>query len=130
MVFFASDGSVGCFFDTFDDVLYKYTDSRNGEFTIKCSTKNDNNSRLYNLEINGFRPHPFCFSSEQLESYLSLRERKNRASYDQVVSFSEDRIVDILGKTGYGKVNFAFNRGKNNQLILLCRSTISYREIF
>ncbi len=125
----ASDGSARSFFDLLMSRLEEYTESRNGQFTISCSTKRDGGSEFYNLEFDGYCADPFCFSPEHLESYLSWRERNNRIRNNIVFSFSEDKIVNILRETGYGGVNFAFDRGRNNQLILLCQSTISYRMI-
>ena len=124
MVFSANNGSVISFFDSFENVLRRYADSRNGQFTIVCSSSQEGASRLYNLGINGFSPDPFRFSSENLS-----RMRNNNTS-NAVYSFSKDRIVNILETTGYGEANFAFDKGKNNQLILTCRSTISYRKVF
>lgn len=132
MVSFISKGS-GEFFETFRIVLEQHRVSQGGCFTVACSIKQSGGnaySQFFQLRINGYSPNPFCFTQEQLKKYLSQPQRINRISNNKLFLFGEEKILNVLENTGFGEVTFLLNRERNNRLIVVCKSTISYRERF
>ena len=130
MVSFISKGS-GEFFETFRTVLEQHRASQEGQFTVACSTKKQSGgnrySKFFQIRINGYSPNSFCFTWEQLEKYLSQPKRMNKISNNKLFLFGEEKILNVLENTGFGEVAFVFNRERNNRLIVVCKTTISYR---
>ena len=130
MVFSTGNGS-GEFFNTFRTVLDEHRVSQGGCFTVACSIRQSGGnaySQFFQLRIYGYSPNPFWFTEEDLQEYLALPERKNEISNDNLFLLGENNILKVLEDTGFGEVLFDFNRERNNRLIIVCRTTISYRE--
>lgn len=116
------------FFNSLKRLLENHRALQDGQFTIACSTKKIEGLQWFILRIYGYRPSPFFFSSENLTQYLSSQPEISKE--DELFFLAQEKILSILTGSGFGQVDFLFDRGRNNKLIFVCKTTISIRKIF
>lgn len=128
----ASDpNSLERFFAFGEKAVRRYQVSQDGQLTIDCKKRSNNGGEKgFKLIAHGCFENPFCVTPAQLDNYLLRRQLQmvpNRIR--EPFCYLEESVLEILGRTGHGRVSLEFEKDKKGNTVLICLVTLSHRHI-
>lgn len=121
--------SLDGFFTFAQAAIRQYEAVGAGKLVVDCEKRfHDGDEPRFKLVAYGALQSPFCLTPAHLDNYR-LRRQLRVVSHERDKPFYhlEESVLDILGKTGHGKVALEFEKDRRGRIIALCCTTISYR---
>jgi hypothetical protein len=121
--------SLDGFFTFAQAAIRQYKAVGAGKLVVDCEKRlHDGGEPRFKLIAYGALQSPFCLTPAHLDNYR-LRRQLQLAPHELNKPFYhlEESLLEILGKTGHGKVALEFEKDRRGNIVVLCFATFSYR---
>jgi hypothetical protein len=109
--------------------VYAYYGLGEGKLLITCSkSANDGRAQEYRLSSCGSLQTPFRIGPEHVQRYLSQKPSLKHLNTESLpFGYLETGLLEILQRSGHGEIALEFEPGRQGNVVMIGRTTMSDR---